>query len=51
MNCNSNRVRNRERVNALVADVIRTQPRQHWIDALRGRLRACARRCNRWMKC
>jgi crotonobetainyl-CoA:carnitine CoA-transferase CaiB-like acyl-CoA transferase len=30
---NSNRVRNRERVNAMVADVIRTKPRQHWIDA------------------
>lgn len=42
MNCNSNRVRNRERVNTLVAEVIRTQPRQHWIDALAAASVPCA---------
>jgi len=42
MNSNSNRVRNRERVNALVADVIRTKPRQHWIDALAAVSVPCA---------
>ena len=42
MNSNSNRVRNREKVNALVADVIRTQPRQHWIDALAAASVPCA---------
>ena len=45
MNSNSNRVRNRAKVNALVADVIATQPRQYWIDALAaatGAMRAAA---------
>lgn len=42
MNSNSNRVRNRERVNALVAEVIRTQPRQHWIDVLAAASVPCA---------
>ena len=42
MNTNSNRVRNRERVNALVADVIKTKPRQHWIDALAAASVPCA---------
>jgi crotonobetainyl-CoA:carnitine CoA-transferase CaiB-like acyl-CoA transferase len=39
---NSNRVRNRERVNAMVADVIRTKPRQHWIDAFAAASVPCA---------
>jgi crotonobetainyl-CoA:carnitine CoA-transferase CaiB-like acyl-CoA transferase len=34
MNTNSNRVRNREKVNVLVAEVIRTKPRAHWIETL-----------------
>lgn len=42
MNSNSNRVRNRERVNALVAEVIRTKPRQHWIDVLAAASVPCA---------
>ncbi|ARQ02368.1 CaiB/BaiF CoA transferase family protein [Pseudorhodoplanes sinuspersici] len=42
MNTNSNRVRNRERVNALVAEVIRTKPRQHWIDTLAAVSVPCA---------
>jgi crotonobetainyl-CoA:carnitine CoA-transferase CaiB-like acyl-CoA transferase len=35
-------VRNRERVNAMVADVIRTKPRQHWIDAFAAASVPCA---------
>jgi crotonobetainyl-CoA:carnitine CoA-transferase CaiB-like acyl-CoA transferase len=42
MNSNSNRVRNREKVNALVAEVIRTQPRQVWIDTLAAASVPCA---------
>ncbi len=42
MNSNSNRVRNRQKVNALVADVIRTKPRQYWIDALAAAQVPCA---------
>lgn len=42
MNTNSNRVRNRERVNALVAEVIKTQSRQHWIDTLANVSVPCA---------
>jgi crotonobetainyl-CoA:carnitine CoA-transferase CaiB-like acyl-CoA transferase len=42
MNSNSNRVRNREKVNALVADVIRTRPRQYWIDTLAAASVPCA---------
>jgi len=42
MNSNSNRVRNREKVNALVADVIRTKTRQYWIDALAAASVPCA---------
>lgn len=42
MNSNSNRVRNRAKVNALVADVIATQPRQYWIDALAAAQVPCA---------
>lgn len=34
MNTNSNRVRNRVKVNALVAEVIRTKPRAYWIETL-----------------
>jgi crotonobetainyl-CoA:carnitine CoA-transferase CaiB-like acyl-CoA transferase len=34
MSTNSNRVRNREKVNALVAEVIRTKPRAYWIETL-----------------
>jgi crotonobetainyl-CoA:carnitine CoA-transferase CaiB-like acyl-CoA transferase len=42
MNSNSNRVRNRQKVNALVADVIRTKPRQYWIDTLATASVPCA---------
>ncbi|MET0444461.1 MAG: CoA transferase [Pseudorhodoplanes sp.] len=42
MNTNSNRVRNRQKVNALVADVIITKPRSHWIDALAAASVPCA---------
>jgi crotonobetainyl-CoA:carnitine CoA-transferase CaiB-like acyl-CoA transferase len=42
MNSNSNRVRNRVKVNALVADVIKTKPRQYWIDALAAAQVPCA---------
>lgn len=34
MATNSNRVRNRQKVNALVAEVIRTKPRSYWIETL-----------------
>jgi crotonobetainyl-CoA:carnitine CoA-transferase CaiB-like acyl-CoA transferase len=34
MSTNSNRVRNRVKVNALVAEVIRTKPRAYWIETL-----------------
>jgi crotonobetainyl-CoA:carnitine CoA-transferase CaiB-like acyl-CoA transferase len=34
MSTNSNRVRNREKVNALVAEVIREKPRAYWIETL-----------------
>jgi crotonobetainyl-CoA:carnitine CoA-transferase CaiB-like acyl-CoA transferase len=42
MNSNSNRVRNRDKVNALVAGVIATQTRQYWIDALAAASVPCA---------
>lgn len=42
MNTNSNRVRNRVKVNALVAEVIRTKPRAHWIEALGAASVPCA---------
>jgi len=42
MNTNSNRVRNREKVNALVAAVIITKPRSHWIDTLAAASVPCA---------
>ena len=34
MDTNANRVRNRQRVNAAVAEVIITKPRQYWLDTL-----------------
>ena len=42
MNSNSNRVRNREKVNALVAEVIATRPRSHWIETLAAASVPCA---------
>jgi crotonobetainyl-CoA:carnitine CoA-transferase CaiB-like acyl-CoA transferase len=42
MNSNSNRVRNREKVNALVADAIRMRPRQYWIDTFAAASVPCA---------
>ncbi len=42
MNTNSNRVRNREKVNALVAEVIRTRPRGYWIETLAAASVPCA---------
>lgn len=42
MSTNSNRVRNREKVNAQVADVIITKPRAHWIDTLAAASVPCA---------
>ncbi len=42
MNTNSNRVRNREKVNALVAAVIITKPRAHWIECLGAASVPCA---------
>lgn len=42
MNSNSNRVRNREKVNALVAEAIKTRPRQYWIDTLAAASVPCA---------
>jgi crotonobetainyl-CoA:carnitine CoA-transferase CaiB-like acyl-CoA transferase len=42
MNSNSNRVRNREKVNALVAEAIGKRPRQYWIDTLAAASVPCA---------
>lgn len=42
MDTNANRVRNRQRVNAAVAEVIITQPRQHWLDRLAAASVPCA---------
>lgn len=42
MSSNSNRVRNREKVNALVAEAIIMKPRQYWIDALAAVSVPCA---------
>ncbi len=42
LDTNANRVRNRERVNALVAEVIRSGTRQHWLDALAAASVPCA---------
>lgn len=42
MDNNANRVRNRQHVNAVVAEVIATQSRQHWIDALAAASVPCA---------
>ena len=42
MATNSDRVRNREKVNALVAGVIATQTRQYWIEALAAASVPCA---------
>jgi len=42
MDTNANRVRNRQRVNAAVAEVIITRPRQHWLDRLAAASVPCA---------
>ncbi len=42
MDTNANRVRNRQRVNAAVAEVIITRPRQHWLDTLAAVSVPCA---------
>jgi crotonobetainyl-CoA:carnitine CoA-transferase CaiB-like acyl-CoA transferase len=42
MDTNANRVRNRQRVNAAVAEVIITKPRQHWLDTLAAVSVPCA---------
>ena len=42
LDTNANRGRNRERVNALVAEVIRSGTRQHWLDALAAASVPCA---------
>ncbi len=42
MSTNDSRVRNRDKVNALVAQVIATRPRQYWIDSLAAASVPCA---------
>jgi len=42
MDTNANRVRNRQRVNAVVAEVVKTKSRQHWLNTLAAASVPCA---------